>query len=217
MRSKREKRQRYQESPYALWGNRIPMASTWRKSLGHPETVPLLLEIGCGKGEFSVFIAEKRPEWLIIGMDRKAERLQTAVLRAETHRLPNLYFWHGDAQTLHSAFAQGEVQEIWLNYPDPYPKARHAKHRLIHPRFIWQYEWILSEGGLLHIRTDDEGLYYYAQEQLHAASWSVEQAVPLLLDRAEESLGVKTEFYLKRGGVVRYLCAKRPVRRLLEC
>lgn len=212
MRSKREKRQRYRESPYALWGSRVPAPGTWRKSLGYPEHVPLLLDVGCGKGEFSVFTAEKRPEWLIVGLDRKAERLEMGVRRAEMHRLSNVYFWHGDAQTLHSSFAQGEVQEIWLNYPDPYPKARHAKHRLVHPRFLWQYEWILSEGGLLHMRTDDENLYYYAQEQLQAAGWSIERAVLLLEEGAEGSLWVETEFYLKKGRIVRYLCAKRPVR-----
>ncbi|MCS7162901.1 MAG: tRNA (guanosine(46)-N7)-methyltransferase TrmB [Bacteroidia bacterium] len=213
MLGKQEKRRRYATSPYALYGEKVPSAGEWRHRLGFPPQNPLLLEVGCGKGEFAVFLAERYPAALVIGLDRRADRLAAGCRLAQQKNLANVYFWHGDALTLASAFNPGEVEAIWLNYPDPYPKARQAKHRLTHPRFLWQYAYILQPEGKLHLRTDSEALFLFTLEQLEAQGWSILYANPALPpDSGPPEAYFPTTFALRTGAPIRYLEAAAPLR-----
>ncbi|MEN2992320.1 MAG: tRNA (guanosine(46)-N7)-methyltransferase TrmB [Bacteroidia bacterium] len=213
MLGKQEKRRRYAASPHALYGEKVPSAGQWRSRLGFPLQTPLLLEVGCGKGEFAVFLAERYPAALVVGLDRRADRLAAGCRTAQQKHLSNVYFWHGDALTLASAFSAGEVQAIWLNYPDPYPKARQAKHRLTHPRFLWQYAHILEPGGRLHLRTDSEALFLFTLEQLEAQGWPILYATSdLSPDSGPPEAHFLTTFALRTRAPIRYLEALAPPR-----
>ncbi len=213
MLGKTEKKRRYYASSYALYGERVPTPGRWRSQLGFLEQAPLILEVGCGKGHFSVGVAKLRPEALIVGLDRKADRLYAAVREAEAQGLSNAYFWQGDALLLEATFTAGEVSEVWLVHPDPYPKARQAKHRLTHPRFLRLYQRILCVEGSLHLRTDEESLWRYSESQLMlsgaAIVWSglVDPNSP-----PSPWLAIETDFQRKKGGVTYYLQAFWPVR-----
>lgn len=213
MLGKLEKRQRFLASPYALCGDRLPAPGEWRRQLGIPLTAPLILEIGCGKGEFAVYLAQRYPEALIIGLDRKADRLATACRLATEKNLSNTRFWHGDALLLETAFIPHEVSTLWLNYPDPYPKKRHEKHRLLHPKFLRLYHKILQPGGEIFFRTDDPGLYEYGLEQLITYGWEILKASPNLQPgEADEAAYFETEFYRRKGGRIHYIHARRSFR-----
>ncbi|MDW8057203.1 MAG: tRNA (guanosine(46)-N7)-methyltransferase TrmB [Bacteroidia bacterium] len=208
MLGKLEKKRRYLESPYALYGENVPKPGTWRSSMGVPPETPLILEIGCGKGEFAVYMAQRYPESLVIGLDRRADRLYAGCRSASQLALPNVRFWHGDALTLEAHFAPAEVSIIWLNYPDPYPKKRHEKHRLLHPKFLRIYRIILSPGGALFFRTDDEALYLYSLEQLSQSHWQIVQATSdLQPEEADPAAYVETEFQRRKGGRIHYIHA----------
>ncbi|GIV23510.1 MAG: tRNA (guanosine(46)-N7)-methyltransferase TrmB [Bacteroidia bacterium] len=212
MLGKQEKKRRYLSSPYALYGERVPSAGQWRSQLGFQPGVPLLLEIGCGKGDFAVYVAERYPHFLVVGLDRRADRLAAGCHWASEKNLKNVFFWHGDALTLEAHFSPGEVYELWLNYPDPYPKRRHEKHRLTHPRFLRLYYHVLAPTGRLHLRTDDEALYQYSLEQLQTAGWKVVLATPdLLPQEGPEEAHFETEFRRRKGGTIHYIQAHHPL------
>lgn len=211
MLGKQEKKRRYFTSPYALYGEQVPEPGTWRDRLGFASEAELLLDIGCGKGEFAVYMAQQAPSTLVIGLERRADRLATGCRLAAEQNLSNVRFWHGDALLLESAFAQGEVSTIWLNYPDPYPRRRHEKHRLLHPKFLRLYRWILKPGGSLHFRTDAPALYEYGLEQLTGEGWQILTASSdLQPGEAEPSAYFETEFRRKKGGKNHYIHARRP-------
>ncbi len=213
MLSKSEKKSRYYASSYALYGERVPGPGRWRMQLGFPAQAPVILEVGCGKGHFSIGVAKLLPKALVIGLDRKANRLYAAVREAEALGLSNAYFWQADALLLEASFAPGEVSEVWLVHPDPYPKARQAKHRLTHPRFLRLYNYILKPEGRLHLRTDDTSFWQYSERQLSLSGatlvWSgpVNPASP-----PTPWLTIETDFQRKKGGITYYLQAFWPVK-----
>ncbi|RMF51715.1 MAG: tRNA (guanine(46)-N(7))-methyltransferase TrmB [Bacteroidetes bacterium] len=211
MLGKLEKKRRYFDSPYGVWGGRVPPPGQWRARWALPPEAPLLLEIGCGTGEFAVWMAERYPAQLVIGLDRKADRLATGCHLAAQKGLPNIGFWHGDAFLVAEAFAPGEVTTIWLHHPDPYPKRRQEKHRLVHPRFLWQYARILASEGRLHLRTDAPGLYEYALDQLHQANWRVVYHSPNLApEEGPPEAHFPTRFFHRRPGPLHYIEALPP-------
>lgn len=208
MLGKAEKKQRYWASVHAIFGERVPAPGRWRAQVGLPESASLFLEIGCGKGEFAVYLAQRHPEALVVGLDRRADRLATGCRLAAEAKLKNVLFWYGDALVLEAAFMPGEVSEIWLNYPDPYPKARHAKHRLVHPRFLRLYRTILRPGGSLYLRTDSPELYAYALAQLEENGWTIHYSTPSLQPgEAPEIAFFETEFRRRKGGPIHYIHA----------
>lgn len=211
MLGKLEKKRRFFASPYALYGDRVPEPGSWRAALGLPVHTPFLLDIGCGKGEFAVYMAQRHPDWLVVGLERRADRLATGCRMAAEAHLQNVYFWHGDALSIEAAFASGEVSVIWLNYPDPYPKRRHEKHRLLHPKFLRLYGRVLAPQGELYFRTDAPAFYEYALDKLIAEGWDILFATPTLQPgEADDPAYFETEFRQRKGGAIHYIHARRP-------
>ncbi|MCX7606327.1 MAG: tRNA (guanosine(46)-N7)-methyltransferase TrmB [Bacteroidia bacterium] len=206
-----EKRRRFRESTRALMMEHLPWPGAWRTSWGFPPTAPLILEVGCGKGEFAVYLAQRRPDALVIAIDRRADRLATGCALAEKALISNVFFGQVDALILETLFAPGEIDILWLNYPDPYPKRRHEKHRLVHPRFIRQYQQLLSVKGRLYFRTDAPFLYTYALERLRDAQWIIYKATPdLQLGEGPAEAHFETEFRRRKGGTIHYIEAAPP-------
>ncbi len=141
------------------------------------KTKPLALEIGCGKGDFAVGMAEKHPETNFIAMEKVPDvaclALEKAMAKKET-RPDNLRFLIGDAKNLTDWFAPHIFETIYLNFSDPWPKAGHAKRRLTHPDFLTIYRNLLVPDGVLRFKTDNVGLFEYSLEQFALCGLDVE-------------------------------------------
>lgn len=122
---------------------------------------PIVLELGCGKGEYTVALAEKYPEKNFIGIDIKGARFWRGAKTAIENNLPNAAFLRTQIELIDYAFAENEVSEIWITFPDPQIKYRRTKHRLTHPEFLNRYKKVLKKNGLMHLKTDSEFLHGY--------------------------------------------------------
>lgn len=127
---------------------------------------PLVLELGCGKGEYSIALSKSFPERNFIGIDLKGVRLWRAAKDAAEAGLKNVVFLQIAIEKIEESFAPDEVSEIWIPFPDPYPKPCKAKKRLISPKYLDFYKNILVKNGLIHFKTDNDGLYNFAVEVL---------------------------------------------------
>src|SRR6476661_10307483 len=139
------------------------LGGQWGKTFFKNEH-PIVLEVGCGKGEYTVGLAQRHPERNFLGLDIKGERIWRGSTRAREQQLTNVGFLRTQALTLLEHFAPGELSEIWITFPDPRPRLGDAKRRLTAPRFLDRYQQILQPGGLVHLKTDDEALFDYSLE-----------------------------------------------------
>lgn len=122
---------------------------------------PIVLELGCGKGEYTVALAEKFPNKNFIGIDIKGARFWRGAKTAIEKGLKNVAFLRTQIELIDYAFAKNEVSEIWITFPDPQIKLRRTKHRLTHPNFLQKYNQVLTDSGLIHLKTDSEFLHGY--------------------------------------------------------
>ncbi|MBI1315376.1 tRNA (guanosine(46)-N7)-methyltransferase TrmB [bacterium] len=153
----------------------IDLKGNWNG--GHFEKPqPLILELGCGGGEYTVGLARRQPEHNIIGIDIKGARIWKGAVVVEREKLPNAAFLRSDIELIEGAFGPDEVSEIWITFPDPQIKHRRAKHRLLHPDFLERYRRILKPGGRIHLKTDSEFLYGYTEGILHGLGAPVHTA-----------------------------------------
>jgi tRNA (guanine-N7-)-methyltransferase len=125
---------------------------------------PITLEVGCGKGDYTVGLAERYPGRNFLGLDIKGDRIWMGSTRAQALGLINVGFVRMRALDLLQHFGIGELSEIWITFPDPRPRLGDAKRRLTAPRFLDLYQQILRPGGLVHLKTDDEALFDYSLE-----------------------------------------------------
>lgn len=125
---------------------------------------PIVLELACGKGEYTVALAAAFPEKNFIGIDIKSNRMWVGARMALAAKQENAAFARLIIEKLEEHFEKGEVSEIWITFPDPFPKDRHEKHRLTHPRFLKVYQEVLPTNGLINFKTDDDGLFNYTEE-----------------------------------------------------
>lgn len=142
----------------------------WREKLFNNRN-PLHIEIGMGKGQFIHQLAEKNPDINYIGIEMYSSVLYRALERREQTELNNLFFIRFDAKYLLDIFDQEEVDRIYLNFSDPWPKDRHAKRRLPSRQFLARYDQILDKNGTIEFKTDNRGLFDFALEEIEPAGW----------------------------------------------
>lgn len=137
-----------------------PLKGKWRSEV-FKNNNPLVLELGCGKGEYTVGLAKAFPEKNFIGVDIKGARFWYGAKEALEENLQNAAFLRTQIELIDCFFAEGEVDEIWITFPDPQIKYRRTKHRLTHPDFLDRYRKILRQQGIIHLKTDSEFLHGY--------------------------------------------------------
>lgn len=148
-------------------------------------TQSIILELAAGNAQFSLELARRHPEFNFIAIDIKSDRLYTSAKRALEEGVANIAFVRAHINELGELFERGSIYEIWLTFPDPFPKKRSAKHRLTHPEFLRQYRRILQGNGKLKFKTDNRELFLWSLEQFVAESWQLQE---LTFDLHESNL-----------------------------
>jgi tRNA (guanine-N7-)-methyltransferase len=135
----------------------------WKERFGNDN--PIHVEIGCGKGRFITTLAARHPELNFIAVELKAEVVLRAAQRTEQRSIPNLAFVQYNAAMLTDLFAESEIDRIYLNFSDPWPKKRHYKRRLTYKSFLDLYKQVLKPHGEIHLKTDNENLFEFSLNQ----------------------------------------------------
>lgn len=126
-------------------------------------TNPVLLELACGRGEYTVGLARLFPHQNFIGIDVKGNRMYIGAKKCLAENIGNAAFLRTQIEKLADYFNPGEVDEIWLTFPDPQLRTSRAKKRLTHPRFLRLYHQVLKPGGIIHLKTDSPDLYHFTK------------------------------------------------------
>lgn len=132
----------------------------WRKEVFKNDN-PLVLELGCGKGEYTVELAKRYPEKNFIGIDIKGARFWRGAKTAIEEDIPNAAFIRTQIELIEYVFAENEVDEIWITFPDPQIKYKRTKHRMTNLEFLERYRKVLKPDGLMHLKTDSEFMHGY--------------------------------------------------------
>lgn len=174
---------------------------------------PIILELGCGKGEYTIEMAKKYPQCNFIGIDLKGARLWRGAKTVCEDGLKNVAFIRTQIELINSYFAPNEVSEIWITFPDPQIKFRRAKHRLTHPFFLDKYKEVLNSKGIIHLKTDSDFLYGYTNGIIQVFGYPVLMANhnvyhPDNHDMPEYVTGIKTFYekkFIEKGKNINYL------------
>ncbi|MDE6944455.1 MAG: tRNA (guanosine(46)-N7)-methyltransferase TrmB [Lachnospiraceae bacterium] len=172
----------------------------WRELFGNSH--PLRIEIGMGKGRFIMDLARLNPNINYLGIEKYSSVLLRGIQKMETDPLPNLYFIRMEAEEITDVFDREEVDRIYLNFSDPWPKDRHAKRRLPSREFLRRYDEILIKDGVIEFKTDNHDLFRFALEELDPAGWKLLQMTEDLHHDEEMLSGnVMTEYEEKFSAV----------------
>jgi tRNA (guanine-N7-)-methyltransferase len=177
---------------------------------------PIVLELGCGKGEYSVGLAKHFPNKNFIGLDIKGNRIWKGAKEAFEKNMNNVVFIRTRIDFITSLFDENEVDEIWITFPDPQPKDRLARKRLTSPLFIERYKQILKPNGIIHLKTDHEGFFRYTLEEIEAHNYHlIEHTFNLygekiadLDEKTRNILSIKTFYenlFSQKGHSIHYL------------
>ena len=134
---------------------------------------PIVLELGCGKGEYSVGLAQLNPNKNFIGIDVKGARFWRGAKTAVDTGMNNVAFIRTQIELINHIFAENEVSEIWITFPDPQIKYKRTKHRMTNSEFLQNYKKVLKQDGLMHLKTDSEFMHGYTLGLLHGEGHEV--------------------------------------------
>jgi len=192
MRKKKNLAARLEACAPIMIQNPTELHGTWLSERGETE---LHLEIGCGKGQFTLATAAAAPDVLHVAVEKEQNAMVIAMERALEQGLSNLLFIDADARHLTELFTPGEAQRIYINFPDPWPGDRHAKRRLTSPQFLDLYKQILALGGEIHFKTDNIDLFEYSIKQFPLADFHLQDVTRDL--HTPQSLGIMTNYEQK--------------------
>ena len=172
-----------------------------------PENQPLHIEVGMGKGRFIMDMAEAHPDINYIGIEMYSSVLLRATQKMEERELSNLRFILIDATYLQEVFAEGEVDQIYLNFSDPWPKDRHAKRRLPSRQFLERFSHILKDDGHIEFKTDNRDLFDFALEEVTEAGFELLQSTFDLHHTPDMMVGnIMTEYEEKFSSIGNPIC-----------
>lgn len=194
--------------PWAeLQNGGFPLKGRWHEDFFHNRK-PIVLELGCGKGEYTVGLAKAFPEANYIGIDIKGARMWTGACDARRNDMKNVAFLRTDIELLPHFFAPGEVSEIWITFPDPQMKK--VRKRLTSTRFLELYRQVLADGGKINLKTDSPFLYTYTHILAQENGLAIEVDTDNLYagDYDSSILGIRTFYeqqWLDRGLTIKYV------------
>lgn len=145
---------------------------SWKEVFGNDN--PVRVEIGMGKGRFIMDLARMNPDINYVGIEKYSSVLLRGIQKMEADSLSNLFFIRMDAEEITEVFGQEEVDRIYLNFSDPWPKDRHAKRRLPSREFLHRYDEILKKDGMIEFKTDNHDLFQFALKELEPAGWRLD-------------------------------------------
>lgn len=184
-----------------------PLKGNWHRDMFHNDH-PIVLELGCGKGEYTVALGERFPEKNYIGIDIKGARLWKGAKYATEHAMPNVAFLRTRIEFIESLFAPGEISEIWITFADP--QERKPRKRLTHPRFLESYRRLLAPDGVIHLKTDSRLLHHFTRETVLQNGLTLVEACEDIYGtgRADDLLSIQTFYeknFLAQGIPITYL------------
>ena len=199
-----------------------PLKGRWHKDFFKNDN-PIILELGCGKGEYTIALAERNPNANYIGVDIKGARMWRGAKTATENGMTNVGFLRTRIEFINSFFAEGEVAEIWITFPDPQMKK--VRKRLTSTRFLELYREVLKPEGIVHLKTDSPFLYTYTQAMVKENSYlllvdtsdlyNTDQTLGIVNQESdiEEARALQTHYehqWLDRGLTIKYLCWELP-------
>lgn len=184
------------------------LAGNWHKVFKNEH--PIVLELACGYGEYTLELAQRYPDFNFIGIDIKGARIYQGAHNALVQNIKNAHFARMQIDHIEAWFHPQEVHEIWITFPDPYPTQPKARKRLTHPMFLSRYQRILKKGSKVHLKTDNTGLYEFTLEVLH------QYEVPVLINSSnvykedwyQGEMMVKTRYekiFSEKGESIKYI------------
>lgn len=182
----------------------------WNEFFGNNN--PIRLEIGTGKGKFLMTLATQNPDINYIGIEKYSSVLVRALEKQNELELPNVVFIRMDAEHIEEIFANGEIDRIYLNFSDPWPKDRHAKRRLTSRQFFARYNNILAADGRVEFKTDNRALFDFSVEEVKEAGWKLTAITYDLHNDAMNEGNVMTEYEIRfsqMGTPINKLIAER--------
>ncbi len=192
----------------------FPIKGLWREK-HFLNKKPLVLELGCGRGEYTIGLAEKHPEKNFIGVDIKGNRIWTGAKHAIEKHLDNVAFLRTRIDFIDHCFGEAEVDEIWITFPDPQPQSTRARKRLTHPMFIDRYKKFVKRNGIIHLKTDNTGFYEYTldmiKENNYNLLWNTGDLYKNCPPDRLELISIKTYYeklFTEKGENIKYLCFK---------
>ncbi|MEX6626656.1 tRNA (guanosine(46)-N7)-methyltransferase TrmB [Tenacibaculum salmonis] len=187
----------------------FPLKGKWNTFFKNDN--PIVLELGCGKGEYTIALAEKNPNKNFIGIDIKGARFWRGAKTAIENDMQNVAFIRTQIELVANIFAENEVDEIWITFPDPQIKYQRTKHRMTNTSFLKRYHHILKEDGIMNLKTDSEFMHGYTLGLIHGEGHEILHAnhnVYVNEGAPEEVTSTQTFYekqYLEKGKPITYI------------
>lgn len=201
-------------------GKDHPVKGTWKNQIFRNMN-PVVLELGCGKGEYTIGLATRFPDNNFIGVDIKGARMWRGAKTANEKALPNVAFLRTRIEFINSFFAEDETDEIWITFPDPHPGGSNANKRLTSPWFLNRYRLFLKDKGLIHLKTDNSELYNFTRKVLLQNNLEMVTSTDDLYagNLSDDLLSIKTHYekiFLNCGVKINYLSFRLDKEKILE-
>lgn len=176
---------------------------------------PIILELACGKGEYTIGLAQLYPGKNFIGIDIKGNRMWAGAKTALRNKMMNVGFLRTQIDKINQYFSNNEADEIWITFPDPYLRKSKAKKRLTHPKFLRMYKQFLKPGGLIHLKTDSPDLYQFTKTVIEIYGLKTISDINDLYknENSKAELNIKTHYEglnIAKSNTIFYLCFTFP-------
>ncbi len=186
-----------------------PIKGRWCKKIFKNQN-PVVLELGCGRGEYTIGLATRYPGKNYIGVDIKGARLWRGAKTSNEQKMPNTAFLRTRIEFINSFFSSGEVDEIWITFPDPHPGARNSNKRLTSAWYLNSYRNFLKDKGIIHLKTDNAELYNFTKKVVKNNDLEILVATDDLYseDFSDDILSIRTHYehiFLKKGLKINYI------------
>lgn len=192
----------------------LPLKGKWRSDFFKNDH-PIVVELGCGRGEYTIGLAENNPHKNYIGVDIKGNRIWTGAKHAVDHKLSNVAFVRTRIDFIEHCFGENEIDEIWITFPDPQPQKTRERKRLTNPKFLSRYKKFLKKDGVVHLKTDNTGFYEYTlqviKENNLSLIWHTNDLYKNCPEDRKELTSIKTYYekmFTAKGEDIKYILFK---------